>query len=99
MTGAEMIEQGNILIAKGHEKVSQGIAMIMQEVAHETAKASQPRQIVGAADEMDWMPKKAFCKRLGISGQTADNWVRAGKVEKIHDSSRKVRYRMMEQAS
>lgn len=94
-----MIEEGNILIAKGHEKVSQGIALLVQEVAHETAKASQPRQIVGAPDEMDWMPKKAFCKRLGISGQTADNWVRAGRVEKIHDSSRKVRYRMLEQAS
>lgn len=98
MTGAQMIEEGNILIAKGHEKVSQGIAMIMREVA-QTAKASQPRQIVGAPDEMDWMPKRDFCKRLGISGQTADNWVRAGKVEKIHDSSRKVRYRMLEQAS
>ena len=36
---------------------------------------------------------------IGISGQTADNWARAGKVEKIHDSSRKVRYRMLERAS
>ena len=99
MTGADLIQEGNALISKGHEKVSQGIAMIMQEVAEKTAKASRPRQIVGASDEMDWMPKRDFCKRLGISGQTADNWVRAGKVEKIHDSTRKVRYRMMEQAS
>ena len=98
MTGADLIQEGNALISKGHEKVSQGIALLVQEVA-QTAKASQPRQIVGAPDEMDWMPKKAFCKRLGISGQTADNWVRAGKVEKIHDSSRKVRYRMLERAS
>lgn len=94
-----MIQEGNALISKGHEKVSQGIALLVQEVAHETAKASQPRQIVGAPDEMDWMPKRAFCQRLGISGTTADNWVRAGKVEKIHDSSRKVRYRMLERAS
>lgn len=98
MTGAQMIEEGNILIAKGHEKVSQGIAMIMQEVA-QTAKPSVPLKAYEAPNEMDWMPKKAFCKRLGISGQTADNWVRAGRVEKIHDSSRKVRYRMLEQAS
>ena len=96
MTGAQMIEEGNILIAKGHEKVSQGIALLVQEVA---AKASAPRPVLQAPDEMDWMPKRAFCQRLGISGQTADNWVRAGKVEKIHDSTRKVRYRMMERAS
>ena len=99
MTGAEMIEQGNILIAKGHEKVSQGIAMILQEVAEKTAKPSVPLKAYEAPNEMDWMPKRDFCKRLGISGQTADNWVRAGKVEKIHDSSRKVRYRMLERAS
>jgi len=98
MTGTDLIQEGNALISKGHEKVSQGIALLVQEVA-QTAKASQPRQVVGAPDEMDWMPKRAFCQRLGISGQTADNWVRAGKVEKIHDSTRKVRYRMMEQAS
>ena len=99
MTGADLIQEGNALISKGHEKVSQGIALLVQEVAQETAKASQPRQMVDAPDETDWMPKRDFCKRLGISGQTADNWVRAGKVEKIHDSSRKVRYRMLERAS
>lgn len=99
MTGAEMIQEGNALISKGHEKVSQGIALLVQEVAHETAKASQSRPVLQAPAESDWMPKRDFCKRLGISGQTADNWVRAGKVEKIHDSSRKVRYRMLEQAS
>ena len=99
MTGTDLIQEGNALISKGHEKVSQGIALLVQEVAHETAKASQPRQVTGAPDETDWMPKRDFCKRLGISGQTADNWVRAGKVEKIHDSSRKVRYRMLERAS
>ncbi len=98
MTGTDLIQEGNALISRGHARVAEGIALLVQEVA-QTAKASQPRQVVGAPDEMDWMPKRAFCQRLGISGQTADNWVRAGKVEKVHDSSRKVRYRMLEQAS
>ena len=96
MTGTDLIQEGNALISKGHEKVLQGIALLVQEVA---AKASTPRPVLQAPAESDWMPKRDFCKRLGISGQTADNWVRAGKVEKIHDSSRKVRYRMLEQAS
>ena len=96
MTGTDLIQEGNALISKGHARVAEGIALLMQEVA---AKASAPRPVLQAPDELDWMPKRDFCKRLGISGQTADNWVRAGKVEKIHDSTRKVRYRMLECAS
>ena len=97
MTGAEMIEQGNILIAKGLEQVSRGTALIMQELVHKAAAVRMVEIREPARDDGDWIPKATFCERFGISGQTADQWARIGKAEKIHFSSRKVCYRMVRQ--